>query len=104
MKRSCEQAKRVSIGIGNDGLKELGEGTFGVIYLHTGVRSLVYLPTPVLNFSYHNPSYLESSKSVAQSMDANLSGTNTISFSRFIKYSAPLGMPSSRQPLSSFTH
>ena len=82
-------------------LKKLGGGTFGVVYLHTGVRGLVYLPTPGL-ISYR--SSLESTKSVAESMDANLSGTNTVSFSRFIKHSAPLGMPSSRQPLSSFTH
>jgi len=83
------------------GLKRLGGGTFGVVYLHTGVRGLVYLPTPGL-IPYH--SSLESLKSVAQSMDAKLSGTNTVSFSRFIKHSAPLGMPSSRQSLPSSTH
>jgi hypothetical protein len=82
-------------------LKKLGGGTFGVVYLHTGVGGLVYLPTLGL-IPYR--SSLESSKSVAQSMDAKLSGTNTVSFSRFIKRSAPLGMPSSRQPLMSSTH
>ena len=66
-------------------IKELGGGTFGVVYLHTGVRGLVYLPTPG-PIPYR--SSLESSKSVAQSMDADLSGTNTVSFSRFIKHSA----------------
>jgi len=83
------------------GLRRLGGGTFGVVYLHTGVRGLVYLLTPGL-IPYR--SSLESLKSVAQSMDAKLSGTNTVSFSRFIKHSAPLGMPSSRQSLPSSTH
>src|SRR6267154_222508 len=82
-------------------LKRLGGGTFGVVYLHTGVRCLDYLPTPGL-IPYR--SSLESSKSVAQSMDADLSGTNTVSFSRFIQHSAPLGMPSSRQSPPSSTH
>jgi hypothetical protein len=82
-------------------LKKLGGGTFGVVYLHTGVRGLVYLPMPGL-IPYC--SSLESSKSVAQSMDVDLSGMNTVSFSRSIKHSAPLGMPSSRQPLPSSTH
>ena len=59
-------------------LKRLGGGTFSVVYLHTGVRGLVYLPTPGI-IPYR--SFLESSKSVAQSMDADLSGTNTVSFS-----------------------
>ena len=62
----------------NGELKRLGGGTFGVVYLHSGVRSVVYLPTPGL-ISY--PSYLESLKSVAQSIDVKLSGTNTVSFS-----------------------
>jgi len=83
------------------GLRRLGGGTFGVVYLHTGVRGLVYLLTPGL-IPYR--SSLEFLKSVAQSMDAKLSGTNTVSFSRFIKHSAPLGMPSSRQSLPSSTH
>ena len=59
-------------------LKRLGGGRFGVVYLHTGVRGLVYLPTPGI-IPYRCS--LESSKSVAQSMDADLSGTNTVSFS-----------------------
>ena len=82
-------------------LKRLGGGMFGVVYLHTGVRGQVYLPTP--GFIPHRSS-LEPSKSVAESMDADLSGMNTVSLSRFIKHSAPLGMPSSRQPLPGSTH
>lgn len=34
-------------------LKKIGEGTFGVVYLHTGVRSLIYIPTPG-HISYHS--------------------------------------------------
>jgi hypothetical protein len=87
----------------------LGAGTFGVVYLHTGVRGLlvVYLPTPGL-ISYLTSSLpVESSKSVAQSMDAKRSGTNKQSASvdsSSTEHSAPLGMPSSRPPLSSSTH
>ena len=81
-------------------LRKLGSGTFGVVYLHSDVRGLVMLPTPGL-ISYR--SSLELSRSVAKSMDATLSGRNTVSFSRFTKHSAPLGMPSSRRPLSSST-